>query len=84
VLSLGESMSTLHAVSGEARDRWDAILATPRDATLVVHLYTVPRGRSFLGDEFDKPANRQYVADTFGIGRIDLAPAPPDAGTLAP
>ncbi len=65
----------LHEVSGEFDDRLAAILDAPKDATVVVHAYTVPRSRWFLGDDFVAPNARQYVADTFGVGHIDLAPA---------
>lgn len=71
----------LSEVHGENEARIAAILAGPKDGVVTVPAYTQGRSRWFLGEDFGVAGERQYVADTFGLGAIELAPG---AATVAP
>jgi hypothetical protein len=68
---------TLHAIHGEYMDRIAAIEGAPPNSAVIVQRYTVPHSRWTLGEDFEAANTRQFVANSFGLTQIDLAPAMP-------
>jgi hypothetical protein len=64
----------LHELGPEGAARYAKISQAPRGTTVIVDAYTRAWDCWSLGEDFDSPARRQFVANEFGLAAIELAP----------
>lgn len=65
-------VTTYHAIGPQGAARLAALThAAPRSA-VVVPPYAVPKGRWFLGEDFDSDELRAVVADIYGLASVSL------------
>ncbi len=69
----GSKLVTVYASVGPtARARLSKILDAPPGTVLRLPTYAAPRSRWFMGDDLVHTKWRLYVADSFGLGSIEL------------
>jgi hypothetical protein len=67
-------LAALHELGAEGAARYAKITQAPRGSTVVVDPYARARDRWSVGEDFDSPQRRQFVANEFGLAAIELAP----------